>query len=136
MSGREERLLAYRGPRRRYRPDRRAFERLVAEVVESLPSPFREKLANVAVAVAERPTSNATQAVGLPPCDDLLGLYEGTPYGERGSGYHLVVPDRITIYRQPILAACQTEAEVRDEVRTTVLHEIGHYFGLSDDDLP
>ena len=136
MSGREERLLAYRELRRRYRPDRRAFERLVAEVVEGLPSRFREKLANVAVVVAEHPTSDATHAVGLPPCDELLGLYEGTPYGERGSGYHLVVPDRITIYRQPILAACQTEAEVRDEIRTTVLHEIGHYFGLSDDDLP
>jgi predicted Zn-dependent protease with MMP-like domain len=132
MSGRRERLRPYRELRRRYRPDRRAFERLVAEALEALPADFRDKLSNVAVVVAERPSSAEGEAVGR----DLLGLYRGIPYGQRGVGYHLVPPDRITIYREPILAACRTPAEVREEVRKTVLHEIGHYFGLSEADLP
>ena len=136
MSGRADRLEQYRDIRRRYRPDRRAFESLVAEVLASLPPPFRDKVSNVAVAVAEWPSADEAGTAGLPPEDDLLGLYHGTPYGERGTDYHLAVPDRITIYRRPILAVCRTEAEVRDEIRTTVLHEVGHYFGLSDDELP
>lgn len=136
MSAREERLRPYRELRRRYRPDRRAFERLVAEVIETLPSPFVEKLANVAIVVSDAPSSAEARAVGVAPDSDLLGLYQGTPYGERGTGYHLVPPDRITIYRRPILAVCRTEAEVREEIRTTVLHEVGHYFGLSDAELP
>ena len=135
MSARQERLRPYRELRQRYRPDRRTFERLVSEVVATLPSPFREKLSNVAVVVAEAPTRAEVRGVGLPPTDDLLGLYQGLPYGERGAGYHLVPPDRITVYRQPILAVCRTEAEAREEIRATVLHEIGHYFGLSDDEL-
>jgi predicted Zn-dependent protease with MMP-like domain len=135
MSGRQERLRPYRELKQRYSLDRRAFERLVAEVVDSLPARFREKLSNVAVVVAESPSPLDRSSVGLPPCDDLMGLYQGTPYGDRGTGYHLVLPDRITIYRRPILARCDSEAEARDEIRSTVLHEIGHYFGLSDDEL-
>ena len=136
MSGRADRLELYREVRRRYRPDRRAFERLVTEVLASLPPPFRDRLSNVAVAVAEWPSADEAGTAGLSSDDDLLGLYHGTPYGERGTDYHLAVPDRITIYRRPILAACRTEAEVREEIRATVLHEVGHYFGLSDDELP
>ncbi len=134
-NARQERLRPYREIKRRCSLDRRAFERLVADTIEALPAPFRDKLANVAVMVAESPSAAETRSVDLPPCDDLMGLYQGTPYGERGTGYHLALPDRITIYRRPILAVCRTEAEVRDEIRATVLHEIGHYFGLSDDEL-
>ena len=136
MSGRGERLGPYRELRRRYRPDRRAFERLVGDVIETLPPPFREKLENVAVVVSDAPSAATARSVGVAPSDDLLGLYQGTPYGERGTAYHLVPPDRITIYRRPILATARSEDEVRREIRTTVLHEIGHYFGLSDAELP
>ena len=135
MTNRQERLKPYREMRQRYRPDRRAFERLVSEVLEALPVPFLEKLSNIAVVVADHPTKSGARAAGLQPADDLLGLYQGTPYGERGTGYHLVPPDRITIYRQPILAVCCSEEDVREEIRATVLHEIGHYFGLSDAEL-
>ena len=135
MSGRRERLQPYRELRRRFRPDRRTFERLALEALVSLPPAFRERLSNVALVVAERPTSGDARSADLDASDDLLGLYQGTPIGERGTGYHLVPPDRITIYRQPILAVCTSEAEVRDEIRATVLHEVGHYFGLSDDEL-
>ena len=135
MSARAERLERYRELRRRYRPDRRTFERLVVEALDSLPSDFREKLANVAVVIAERPSSAGLGAGPDAERDDLLGLYQGVPYGDRGTGYHLVPPDRITIYREPILAVAATPEAVRAEIRATVLHEIGHYFGLSDAEL-
>ena len=139
MSDRAARLRALRGQQRRFRPDLRAFEHLVAEVLAELPGPFRDRLSNVAVMVADWPEPGEARSV----CshqhgddDDLLGLYHGIPFGDRGTDYHLALPDRITIYRRPILDLCRTEQEVRAEIRDTVLHEIGHYFGLSDDELP
>ena len=131
-----ERLRAVRGVRHRYRTDRRAFDRLVAEVVATLPEPFREHFSNVAVVVEEWPDPEEELGEDGHEPTDLLGLYQGIPYGERQTGYNMVVPDRITIYRGPILAASRTEAEAREEIRLTVLHEIGHYFGLGDDELP
>lgn len=133
-----ERLRAARGAKQKYRTDRRAFDRVVSEVLTTLPEPFRERLENVAVIVEEWPSDAAddVEAAGVDAGDGLLGLYRGVPYGERQSGYNLVLPDRITIYRQPILAQCRSEAEAREEIRLTVLHEIGHYFGLGDDELP
>jgi predicted Zn-dependent protease with MMP-like domain len=133
----DARLRALRGVAHRYRTDRRLFESLVAEAVDGLPEPFRERLSNVAVVVEEWPPA------GVDPCEhehsepvDLLGLYQGIPLGQRSTGYHLAMPDRITIYRRPILASCRSEADLRREVRATVLHEIGHHFGLSDAELP
>ena len=139
-SDRAARLRALRGQQRRFRPDLRTFERVVAEVLAELPAPFRDRLSNVAVMVADWPEPGDARSV----CshahddeeDDLLGLYQGIPLGERGTDYHLALPDRITIYRRPILDLCRTEEEVRAEIRDTVVHEVGHYFGLSDDELP
>ena len=134
-----DRLRAARGVRHRYRTDRRTFERIVAEVVETLPEAFRERIENVAIVVDEWPDPDAEAEYAAGPDGeetDLLGLYQGVPYGQRQADYHLVLPDRITIYRGPILAASRTEAEAREEIRLTVLHEIGHYFGLGDDELP
>jgi predicted Zn-dependent protease with MMP-like domain len=134
-----DRLRAARGVRHRYRTDRRTFERVVADVVADLPEPFRARFENVAIVVAEWPEADAEvdgMAGDGDEDTDLLGLYQGIPYGQRQTDYHLVLPDRITIYRGPILAATRTEAEAREEIRLTVLHEIGHYFGLGDDELP
>ena len=136
MTDRSARLRALRGQQRRYRPDLRTFERLVAEALDELPPPFRDLVSNVAVVVADWPTVEDARGTLDDEDDDLLGLYQGIPYGERGTDYHLAVPDRITIYRRPILDICRTEEEVRAEIRDTVLHEIGHYFGLSDEELP
>jgi predicted Zn-dependent protease with MMP-like domain len=113
------------------------FESLVAEAVAGLPAPFRERLSNVAVVVEEWPPDGADpyEHERTEPTD-LLGLYQGVPLGFRATGYHLAMPDRITIYRRPILASCRSEADLRREVRATVLHEIGHHFGLSDAELP
>lgn len=129
-----DRLRALRGVPQRWRTDRRTFERMVREVMATLPPEFQDRFSNVAVVVAEWPDEDDDNA---PEEDtDLLGLYQGIPYGQRESNYSMVLPDRITIYRQPILSRCRSESEAREEVRLTVLHEVGHYFGLSDEELP
>jgi predicted Zn-dependent protease with MMP-like domain len=131
------RLRALRGVPQRYRTDRRLFESLVAEALDGLPAAFQERLSNVAVVVEEwPPDDDELETVDVAEDTDLLGLYQGIPLGQRSTGYNLVMPDRITIYRQPILAQCRSEADLRREVRETVEHEIGHHFGLSDAELP
>ncbi len=115
---------------------RRRFERLLARALDTLPPRFADLLDNVVVVVEEEPTEEDMRLVGLDPEeDDLLGLYHGVPLEERGSGYS-ALPDRVVIYRLPILWICDTEAEVVKEVRDTLVHELGHYFGLGDDDMP
>ncbi|MBM2809422.1 MAG: hypothetical protein HW416_181 [Chloroflexi bacterium] len=97
------------------------------EACDSLPSRFQRLLRNVAVTVADLPNQDTGPA---------LGLYEGTPVGERGSGYSLTLPDKISIYRLPLLAMCGSQSELKSEVQLTVLHEVGHYFGMDDDEIP
>jgi predicted Zn-dependent protease with MMP-like domain len=128
------RVRARRLQTRRIPP--RRFARLVREALAELPPAFARRLENVAVVIADRPSPEQLRALGLGPDETLFGLYEGTPLGERGSGYHLALPDRITIYREPLLAACATIREMKEEIRLTVIHELGHYFGLSDAELP
>jgi predicted Zn-dependent protease with MMP-like domain len=99
------------------------FEELVGDALDALPEQFARALDNVVVVVED----------GADP--HLLGLYEGIPLTERLSDYSAALPDKITVYRLAIGAACATEDEVVAEVRTTVMHEIGHHFGLDDDRL-
>jgi predicted Zn-dependent protease with MMP-like domain len=129
-----DRLRALRGVTHRWRTDRRMFERIVAEELARLPVEFRQRISNLAIVVAEWPDDDAADASDEDT--DILGLYQGIPYTERKSDYSMVLPDRISIYRQPILAICRSEAEAREEIRLTVVHEVGHYFGLGDDELP
>ena len=103
-------------------PDR--FEEMVAAALDGLPPELGRLMRNVAVTVEHNPG---------PP--GLLGLYQGIPLTSRTSQYAGVLPDRITIYRQAICAICRTEAEVADQVRRTVIHEIAHHFGIDDDRL-
>lgn len=118
---------------------RNAFESLVMKAVEGLPKQFRSYLKNVAIEVQEEPDAEALESVGMDrnDPDELLGLYWGRSiHGDSffDTGGHL--PDRVYIYRGPILRLCETEDEVVREVQETVVHEIGHHFGLSDDDMP
>jgi len=106
------------------------FNQLVNQACESLPARFQALLHNVVVTVEERPSA-AIEAEG-----GALGLYEGTPLGDRGTAYTIAMPDKITIYRAPLMAACSSFAELREEIRLTLLHEIGHHFGMSDEELP
>ncbi|HEY7431203.1 MAG TPA: metallopeptidase family protein [Streptosporangiaceae bacterium] len=100
------------------------FEEMVATALDGLPAEFGRLMRNIAVVVEHDPG---------PP--GLLGLYEGVPLTSRTTQYAGVLPDRITIYRLAICAVCDTEEQVADEVRRTVVHEVGHYFGIDDDRL-
>jgi predicted Zn-dependent protease with MMP-like domain len=102
------------------------FEELVADALDEIPDDLWKLMDNVAVVVREGSDGSA-----------LLGLYDGVPLTQRSRGYGegMVMPDRITIYRRPILAICADEAEVVEQVRITVIHEVAHHFGISDERL-
>jgi len=105
---------------------REQFEELVSEALDTLPPELARLLDNVVVVVEDDA-----------PADDpdLLGLYSGIPLTERGTWYAGVLPDRITIFRLPTLAMCETVEDVVEEVEITVVHEIAHHFGIDDDRL-
>lgn len=113
------------------------FETLVEEALEGLPEQFAELLDNVVVMVEEEPTDDDLRSVGMDPREeaDLFGLYHGVPLPDRGYGYG-ALPDRIAIFRGPILRYCRSRREVVREVRQTVMHELGHYFGMEEEDMP
>ncbi|MEX2392886.1 MAG: metallopeptidase family protein [Actinomycetota bacterium] len=106
------------------------FEELVVEALDEIPEPFASMLSNVEIVIEPEPT--AEQLAGLDGPDDLLGLYEGIPQTERGDNYTFVMPDKITIFRGPILRICDDEDDVYDEVAITVVHEVAHHFGIDD----
>ena len=111
------------------------FDRFAAEALDELPEVFRERLENVEVVVEDWPDRQTMRLAGIRHPADLLGFYHGVPLTERGQGYNLVLPDRISIYRQPILMRCRTHEELRATVRHVVRHEVAHYFGIDDDRL-
>jgi predicted Zn-dependent protease with MMP-like domain len=111
------------------------FERFVAEALEALPEVFRNRLENVEIVVEDWPDRRTMRLAGVRSPTDLLGFYHGVPLTRRTSNYMLVLPDKITLYRQPILMRCRTLEEVRDLVARTLRHEIAHYFGIDDDRL-
>ena len=112
--------------------NRTKFERLVDQAIQQLPPEFREKLENVAVIVEDCPSDEILERMEVPPGDTLFGLYEGTPLTDRGAASPLF-PDRIWIFQAPIENECDTEDEIREEIKTTIVHEVGHFFGLDDD---
>ncbi len=117
---------------------REDFERAVVQALEGLPEDLAEAIENVAVTVEDEPTVDDLLGVGLDPeYDTLLGLYQGVPLPERGpSTYGLDLPDRIVVYRLPLLEHCRDRRELLAEIRATVIHELGHYFGLPEEELP
>jgi len=115
----------------------RRFREFVAEALDDLPDEWGELLDNVAIVVENEPSAEDLQELGMDSGEgnELLGLYQGTPLGERGFGYS-GLPDRVVIYRGPILRIAFTREEVVKQIRETVLHELGHHFGLKEADLP
>jgi predicted Zn-dependent protease with MMP-like domain len=111
------------------------FEALVEQALEGLPAEFAELLDNVAVLVEEEPDPEDLSAMGFGPGEELFGLYQGVPLSQRDSFYS-ALPDRVIIYRGPILRHCASRREVVREVRDTVVHELGHYFGMEEDEMP
>ena len=112
---------------------RRRFEALVARALRRLPAPFKERLANVAVLVEDWPDAATLAELEIEPPDTLYGLYRGVDLTHRDSEYGNVLPDTVTIYQRPIEEDCADEREMAELVRETVVHEIGHYFGLDDE---
>ncbi len=123
------------GPAVATRIDREAFRKLVEESLDSIPRRFKEMIQNVAVLVEDFPSPETLQGLGLRSKWDLFGLYHGIPLDKRGSYYGNVPPDVILIYQLPIENACATEEEIREQVRDTVIHEVGHFFGFNDAEL-
>ena len=115
---------------------RAEFERLVEEALESLPPQFKELLDNVAVVVEEEPSDDDLDALEDPDGDnELLGIYRGVALTHRTHDMLPMLPDQIAIFRGPILRVARNRSEAVHEIRDTVIHELGHYFGLHDDDM-
>ncbi|HJO30170.1 MAG TPA: metallopeptidase family protein [Acidobacteriota bacterium] len=115
----------------------RRFRESVAEALDDLPDEWGALLDNVAIVVENEPSVEDLQDLCMDSGEgnELLGLYQGTPLGERGFGYS-GLPDRVVIYRGPILRIAFTREDVVKQIRETVLHELGHHFGLKEADLP
>ena len=114
---------------------REEFSQLVEEALREIPRRFRAAMKNVAVVVEDMPPQHVLEEMEIEPDDTLFGLYQGTPLTERGWGYGNALPDRISIYQRPIVEACANDDEIRDCVAETVIHEFGHYFGMSEDEI-
>jgi len=111
------------------------FEALVEQALDGLPDEFAEMLDNVVVLVEEEPDPEDLEVMGFPPGEELFGLYQGVPLAQRDT-FYTALPDRVIIYRGPILRHCESRREVLREVRDTVVHELGHHFGMEEDEMP
>lgn len=114
---------------------RQEFQQLVSQAIASLPRRVVTRLNNVEVVVKDHPTHEELAMAGTDPAQTLFGLYTGIPLTERSTSYGMVLPDKITLYQRSIEEGCRTKREIQEQIRTTLLHEIGHHFGLSEDDL-
>jgi predicted Zn-dependent protease with MMP-like domain len=115
--------------------DRESFAALVAKAVSNLPPDFLAEMDNVDVIVSDLPTPRQVRKARLGRGSTLLGLYEGVPLTQRGAGYQLVLPDKITIFRLPIEESCADETQIPVEIERVLRHEVAHYFGISDERL-
>lgn len=129
---------AYRpGPRRSgLTLSRSAFEEVTSDALDRLPDEFAELMSNIAVQVEDRPDEETLRELGLDPGrDTLYGLYTGVPLDERGGWYGNVLPDMVQLYRLPLLDDCRDREELVHQIQLTLLHEIGHHFGFTDEEM-
>jgi predicted Zn-dependent protease with MMP-like domain len=116
--------------------NRQEFEAVVGEALDRLPLEFAELLSNLSIQVEDRPDARTMADLGLDPrFDTLFGLYTGVPLDERGGWYGNVLPDVIALYRKPLLAECRDRRELIRQIQLTLLHEIGHHFGFSEEEM-
>jgi predicted Zn-dependent protease with MMP-like domain len=114
---------------------RARFERLLAEAITLIPGRFRREMKNLALVVEDEPAPDLLEEMEIEPPDSLYGLYQGTPLPERTWGFGNQLPDRITLFQRPIEEDCEDEDEVRAVIGETLIHEVGHYFGLSEEEI-
>lgn len=119
----------------RRRTSAAAFDRVLRQAIDDLPERFREALHNVAIVVEDRPPKWLSDELALPSGDALYGFYHGIPLPERSVLDAGALPDTISVYRRPLERAFRDPRELGDQIRKTLLHEIGHYFGLDERDL-
>jgi predicted Zn-dependent protease with MMP-like domain len=116
--------------------DKNEIRKEVVRVLDKLPRQFRKRLQNVEIVVEERPGEDLLLDAGLDPRHDTLyGLYQGVPLPDRSSLYPPILPDKITIFAEPLLQDFPDPDELRKQIRSTVLHEIAHYFGFDEDEI-
>jgi len=115
--------------------DRARFISLVHRALRDVPPPFRDHLKQVDIVVKRRPSRSDLIEADLAPDESMYGFYRGIPLTERDSGYSMVAPDVIDVYQEPLEEDFPEEAELIAEIRTTVLHELAHFFGIDDDRL-
>ncbi len=108
------------------------FEELVIEAIGELPEYFREKMENISIHIEEFPDKNLLRQLGSQSPYSILGLYQGVPITHRGIHYRNVMPDRIIIFRKPIIRKNRSRQDIKDNIKQVVLHEVGHYFGLNE----
>jgi predicted Zn-dependent protease with MMP-like domain len=111
------------------------FRDLVNRALETIPQDFRDALANVAIVIEDEPSPDQLEEVGIDPPDTLLGLYQGTPLTERHWAHGNTLPDKITLFQTPIEEASEDDADLVVAIGETLIHEIGHYFGLSEEEI-
>ena len=111
------------------------FQRLVVEAVALIPKRFRREMKNLALVVEDEPAPELLEEMEIDPPDSLYGLYQGTPLPERTWAYGNNLPDRITLFQRPIEEDCEDEDEVRAVIGETLIHEVGHYFGMSEEEI-
>ncbi len=109
------------------------FDALITEVMDELPKEYIERLDNVAITYADEPTEQQRIKLKLQCNQTLFGLYEGVPLTKRGAGYNLVLPDKITIFKNPLLSVSHDVIELKQNTKHTLWHEIAHYYGLDHD---
>ena len=107
------------------------FDKAVTEALDAIPERFQSILDNIVITVADEPNQNELSTMES-PTSELLGLYRGVPLPQRTTGYSGTMPDIITVFKGPHERVCHSRAELIKQIRTTVLHEIGHYFGFDD----
>jgi len=116
---------------------REYFRELVEEAIDTIPAKFAREVRNLAIVIEDEPSDELLDEMDMDPAEDtLLGLYQGTPLNERGWGYGNQLPDRITLFQQSIEDDCNgDEDEIVIAIGETLIHELGHYFGMSEDEI-
>ena len=114
---------------------REQFQRLVVEAIALIPKRFRREMKNLALVVEDEPAPDLLAEMEIEPPDSLFGLYQGTPLPERTWAFGNNLPDRITLFQRPIEEDCEDGDDVRAVIGETLIHEVGHYFGMSEEEI-
>lgn len=115
---------------------REAFRELVEDAIDSIPKKFARRIRNLAIVIEDAPSVELLEEMEIEPPDSLLGLYHGTPLNERGFGYGNALPDRITLFQGPIEDEAEgDEDDIVVAIGETLIHELGHYFGMSEEQI-